>query len=148
MRGTTLLDKCEAGTLERTSRATFLRRLVFGSMDYDDPVVRLVTPVEVVGAKTPVTVEARDDGSGLKEVKITFAQEGQEKVVLEKKFPPGGDSGETVEIPFTLEPKALGFKEGKATLTAQVRDRSWRNMFRGRTSTIRACLSLHATRRL
>ena len=110
--------------------------LLLGQMDYDDPVVRLKTPVEVVGAKTALTLEAGDEGSGLKEVKITFSQDGQEKVVLEKKFPPGGDPGEKVEIPFTLEPKALGFKEGKATLTAQVRDRSWRDMFQGRTATL------------
>ncbi len=110
--------------------------LLFGQMDFDDPVVRLKTPVEVVGAKTPLTLEAGDEGSGLKEVKITFSQDGQEKVVLDKKFPPGGDPGETVEIPFTLEPKALGFKEGKATLTARVWDRSWRDMFRGRTNTL------------
>jgi murein DD-endopeptidase MepM/ murein hydrolase activator NlpD len=110
--------------------------LWFGQMDFGDPVVRLKTPVEVVGAKTALTLEAGDEGSGLKEVKITFSQDGQEKVVLDKKFPPGGDPGETVEIPFTLEPKALGFKEGKATLTARVWDRSWRDMFKGRTNTL------------
>ncbi len=72
--------------------------------------------------------------SGLREVKITFSQAGQEKVILEKKFPPGGAPGEKVEIPFTLEPKALGFKEGKATLTVTARDRSWRDMFQGRSA--------------
>ena len=41
-----------------------------------------------------------------------------------------------MELPFTLEPQALGFKEGKATLTAQVWDRSWRDWFRGRTATL------------
>ena len=110
--------------------------LFFGQMDFDDPVVRLKTPVEVVGAKTALILEAGDEGRGLKEVKITFSQDGREKVVLEKKFPPGGDPGDRVEIPFTLEPKALGFKEGKATLTAMARDRSWRDMFRGRTTTL------------
>jgi murein DD-endopeptidase MepM/ murein hydrolase activator NlpD len=110
--------------------------LLFGNMDFDDPVIRLKTPVEVVGAKTPVTLEAVDDGSGLKEVKITFSQDGQEKGVLEKKFPPGGAPGEKVEIPFTLEPKALGFKEGKATLKATVRDRSWRDLFQGRSASL------------
>ncbi len=108
--------------------------LLFGQMDFDDPVVLLKTPVEVVGAKTALTLEAGDENSGLKEVRITFSQDGQEKVVLEKKFPPGGEPGSKVEIPFTLEPKALGFKEGKATLVATVRDRSWREFFRGRAA--------------
>ncbi len=110
--------------------------LLFGRMDFGDPIVRLKTPVTVVGAKAALALEAGDEDSGLKEVRITLSQDGQEKVVLEKKFPPGGDPGETVEIPFTLEPKALGFKEGKATLTAQATDRSWSNLFRGRTSTL------------
>ncbi|MCX5892803.1 MAG: M23 family metallopeptidase, partial [Deltaproteobacteria bacterium] len=108
--------------------------LLFGNMDSDDPVVILKTPVEVVGAKTALTLEAGDATSGLKEVKVTFSQDGQEKVVLEKKFPPGGAPGEKVGIPIVLEPKALGFKEGKATLIATARDRSWREMFRGRSA--------------
>ena len=110
--------------------------LLFGGQDSGAPVIRLQTPVEVVGAKTPITLEAVDEGSGLSEVKVTFTQDGQEKVVLEKKFPPGGAPGEKVVLPFVLEPKALGFKEGKATLTAQVRDRSWRQMFKGRTTAL------------
>ena len=108
--------------------------LVFGNLDNDDPVVVLKTPVEAVGAKTALTLEAGDETSGLREVKVTFAQAGHEKVILEKKFPPGGAPGEKVEIPFTLEPKALGFKEGKATLTVTARDRSWRDLFQGRSA--------------
>lgn len=108
--------------------------LLFGQMDFDDPVVRLKTPVAAVGAKTALILEAGDEGSGLKEVKITLSQDGREMVVLDKKFPPGGEPGEKVEIPFTLEPKVLGFKDGKATLTAMARDRSWREMFKGRTT--------------
>ncbi|MCL4502664.1 MAG: M23 family metallopeptidase [Deltaproteobacteria bacterium] len=108
--------------------------LLLGNMDYDEPVVILKTPVEAVGAKTALTLEAGDETSGLRDVKVTFSQDGHEKVILEKNFPPGGAPGEKVEIPVVLEPKALGFKEGKATLTATVRDRSWQNLFQGRTA--------------
>ena len=110
--------------------------LVLGNMDFDDPVVSLKTPVTVVGAKTALTLEAGDETTGLREVKVTFSQGGREKVVLEKKFPPEGGPGAKVELPFTLEPKALGFKEGKATLTAVAWDRSWRDWFRGRSTTL------------
>jgi murein DD-endopeptidase MepM/ murein hydrolase activator NlpD len=110
--------------------------LTAGRLDFDDPWINLKTPVEVVGAKTPLTLETGDRTSGLKEVRVTFSQEGQEKVVLTRQFPPGGEPGAGVEVPFTLEPQALGFKDGKATLTLQARDRSWRNMFQGRTSTL------------
>jgi murein DD-endopeptidase MepM/ murein hydrolase activator NlpD len=111
--------------------------LSVGRLDFDDPTVTLKTPVEVVGAKTGLTIEAGDLSSGLKEVKVTFSQGDQSKVVAERTFPPGGDRGETVEIPVTLEPQALGFKEGKATLTVEARDRSWRNLFRGRMASFK-----------
>ena len=63
-------------------------------MDFGDPVVSFKTPVDVVGAKTALTLEAGDEASGLREVKVTFSQDGRQKVVLEKKFPPGGGPGE------------------------------------------------------
>src|SRR3989339_398972 len=111
--------------------------LVVGRLDFDDPTVALKTPVEVVGAKTALTIEAGDQSSGLKEVKVTFSQGGQSKVVAERTFPSGGDRGEPVEVPGTLAPQALGVKEGKATLTIEARDRSWRNLFRGRTASLK-----------
>jgi len=110
--------------------------LAMGHLDFDDPTVALKTPVEVVGAKTTLIIEAGDQGSGLKAIKVTFSQGEQSKAVLERTFPPGGERGEPVEIPVTLEPKALGFQEGKTTLTVQARDRSWRNLFQGRTGTL------------
>ncbi len=110
--------------------------LAVGQLDFDDPTVALKTPVEVVGAKTILTVTAADPDSGLKAVKVTFSQGGQSKVVLDRTFPPGGGKGETVDLPVTLEPKALGFQEGKATLTVQVWDRSWRHLFQGRTASV------------
>ncbi len=100
------------------------------------PWVRLKTPVKVVGPKTAVTLEAGDKSNGLREVRVSLTQAGREQVVLERRFPPGGGPGEKVEIPFTLDPKALGFKDGTATLTASVRDRSWREMFRGRLAVL------------
>ncbi|MGD0828334.1 MAG: peptidoglycan DD-metalloendopeptidase family protein [Desulfobaccales bacterium] len=100
------------------------------------PWVRLKIPVEVVGPKTALALEAGDKGSGLREVRVSLTQGGREQVVLERRFPPGGGPGEKVEIPFTLEPQALGFKDGKATLTVSVRDRSWRRMFRGRLAVL------------
>lgn len=111
--------------------------LVVGRLDFDDPTVTLKTPVEVVGAKTALMVEAGDLSTGLKEVKVTFSQGDQSKVVAERTFPPGGDRGESVEVPVTLAPEALGFKEGKATLTIEARDRSWRNLFRGRLTSLK-----------
>ena len=114
----------------------FLGWLILGSMDGDDPWLQVPDQVAFMGPKTSFSIRAKDQDSGLKEVNVTLTQEGQEKEVLRRGFPPGGEPGAEVEIPLTLEAKALGLKEGKATLTVTVRDRSWRNAFQGRTTTV------------
>jgi murein DD-endopeptidase MepM/ murein hydrolase activator NlpD len=107
--------------------------LAIGRLDFDNPTVTLNPPVDVVGAKTTFTVSAVDQDSGLREVKVILSQGSQSKVVLDRTFPPGGAKGETVKLPVTIQPQALGFKEGKAKLVVTAVDRSWRNLFRGRT---------------
>jgi murein DD-endopeptidase MepM/ murein hydrolase activator NlpD len=107
-----------------------------GHLDFEDPMVWLRAPVETVGIKTNLTVAAGDQTSGLRAVKVIFSQGGRSKVVLDRTFPPGGGPGATVDLPVTLEPKALGFKEGKATLTVKAWDRSWRHLFHGRAATL------------
>ena len=110
--------------------------LAMGHLDFDNPTVALNPPVDVVGAKTILTVSAVDRGSGLKEIKVILSQGGLSKVVLERTFPPGGAKGETVKLPVTLQPQALGFKEGKAKLVVEAWDRSWRDYFRGRRASL------------
>jgi len=110
--------------------------LGFSTLDWEDPVINLKTPAAVIGAKTTFHLQVGDQSAGLREVRITLAQDGQEKEVLTRAFPPAGDPGTTVDVPFTVEPKALGFKEGKVRLTITASDRSWRNFFKGRTAQI------------
>jgi murein DD-endopeptidase MepM/ murein hydrolase activator NlpD len=107
-----------------------------GRLDFDEPTLKLQPEAAVLGPKTAFTLKAADQTSGLKEIRVSIAQDGQEKVVLSRAFPPGGDKGTELELPFTLEPKALGLKEGKAVLTAWARDRSWRDWFQGRRTTL------------
>jgi hypothetical protein len=105
-------------------------------LDRESPWINLQPPGEAVGSKTAFTLEAGDKESGLKEVRVAIIQGPLEKVVVNRRFPPGGAAGEKVELPFILEPQALGFKEGPARITATVRDRSWREWFQGRTATL------------
>jgi murein DD-endopeptidase MepM/ murein hydrolase activator NlpD len=107
------------------------------NLDWDDPWINLPEQAGVLGAKTELVVKAGDAKSGLKEMVITVSQDGQEKVVLNRTFPPGGEPGTEVEVPVTIEAKALGLKEGKGTLTVAVRDRSWRNVFKGRSHSLK-----------
>ena len=108
----------------------------WGRVDQAQPWVKLQPAWSVVGGKTAFTLEAGDRDSGLKSARVTITQGNLEKVLVNRQFPPGGIAGEKVALPFTLEPKALGLKEGKARLTASVRDRSWREWFQGRSAGI------------
>ncbi len=103
------------------------------SLDRDDPWITLPEEFAVLGPKTDVTVKAGDAKSGLREVLITARQDGQDKLVVSRTFPPGGDPGQEVEVQLTLVAKELGLKEGPATFTVAARDRSPRNWFKGRS---------------
>ncbi len=110
--------------------------LAIGRLDFHNPTLTLNPPVDVVGAKTTLTVSAMDPDSGLKEIKVTLSQGPLSKVVLDRSFPPGGAKGETVNLPVTIQPQPLGFKEGKAKLVVEARDRSWRDLFQGRRASL------------
>ena len=110
--------------------------LVLGSLDTEDPWLTPSEKVTVVVPKSGFTLKAGDKDSGLKEVKVTVTQAGQEKVVVDRTFPPGGEAGQTVEIPIPLDPKGLGLKEGKVTINVTALDRSWRNFFKGRSASL------------
>lgn len=110
--------------------------LVLASLDWQDPWLEVSEQTAVISPKSAFTLKAGDQKSGLKEVKVTLRQAGQEKTVLSQSFPPGGEGGSTVEIPVSLDPKALGLREGKATFTVDAKDRSWRNFFQGRGASL------------
>jgi murein DD-endopeptidase MepM/ murein hydrolase activator NlpD len=110
--------------------------LGWSRLDHEPPWLNLLPPEEVVGSKTLLTLEAGDRESGLKEVRVTIVQGTAEKTLLTRRFPPEGAPGEQVRLPITVEPQVLGFKEGKARITASVWDRSWRNWFKGRSATL------------
>jgi murein DD-endopeptidase MepM/ murein hydrolase activator NlpD len=108
--------------------------MVLGSLDTEDPWLTPSEKAAVVVPNSAFTLKAGDRDSGLKEVRVTVTQGGQDKTVLSRAFPPGGEAGATAEIPVALDPKALGLKEGKATITVSAVDRSRRNFFKGRSA--------------
>lgn len=111
--------------------------LALGSLDWEDPWVEAPDQLAVAGSKAAFTFKAGDRDSGLKDLKVKVKQgDGPERVVLARTFPPGGEAGTVVEVPITLEPKTLGLKEGKASLTVTAVDRSWRNFFSGRSTSL------------
>ena len=107
------------------------------ALDLEDPVLKSPEGLAVLGRRTTFVLKAADASSGLREVRVTLTQGGQEKVLLTQTFPPGGEAGQEAEISVTVAPAELGFAEGPATLTATARDRSWRGFFQGRTASFR-----------
>lgn len=107
------------------------------NLDREDPWINLPDQTLALGAETTLPVKAGDTKSGLKDLVVTLSQEGQDKVVFQRTFPPGGEPGTEVETLVSLEAKALGLKEGPGILTATVRDRSWRNWFSGRSQSVK-----------
>jgi len=80
----------------------------------------------------------------LRHVKVTVIQKEVEIEVLSRNLePPGGiwhttgDAVKKVDFPLALDAQALGLQEGQATLVITARDLSWRNWFRGRSTTMK-----------
>jgi len=117
---------------------------IFGNLDWYAPTLALKPDVGVLGSHTDFLVEAEDKDSGLRDLRVAVQQDGQEKEILARTFPAPalwgfGSKGSRItmiELPFTLDAKALGLKEGKATLAIQAHDYSWRNHFQGRLATL------------
>lgn len=120
--------------------------LVKGRLDLEDPWLEVPEKLSANGPKTTFLIKAGDRISGLREIKITLKQGDEaEKAVLTRAFPPGGEAGATVEVPVTLDLKALGLKDGRVTLTAVATDRSWGNFFNGRSTRVTRTLEVELT---
>jgi hypothetical protein len=130
--------------LLRASLVAAVIWFIYGNIDWYAPTLVLKPDIGVVGSRTEFVVKAGDRDSGLRDLRMVVQQGGREKEVLARTFraPPwwgfGSKGSKTLkfELPFTLDAKALGLKEGKATLVIQAHDYSWRNHFQGRLATL------------
>jgi hypothetical protein len=130
-------------TLLRGALVAGILWFFLGYMDWYDPWIVLKPAVTVLGPHTEFLVEVGDKDAGLRDLQVSIHQGGLEKHIMALTFPAQGDffgaKGSKIskmEIPFAVDLKALGLTEGKASLAVQVRDRSWRNRFQGRISTL------------
>jgi len=86
-------------------------------------------------ADKELSIAAGDGGSGLRSVSLSINQDGKELKLLEKSFPraayfSGAGPKQFVEK-VELGAKALGLKDGSATMVVRVADYSWWNFLRG-----------------
>jgi hypothetical protein len=112
---------------------------ILGNMDWYAPLINLKPELFTLSPRTEFILEASDQDSGLRDLRVIVIQSGQEKQVLTRTFPSSGSlfgsKGARItklEIPFVLDVRALGLKAGEARLVVQAHDYSWRNWFHGR----------------
>jgi murein DD-endopeptidase MepM/ murein hydrolase activator NlpD len=133
-----------AVNLLRAAAAAGIIWFIYGNIDWYAPALSLKPEATVLGARTDFVVKAEDRDTGIRDLRVTVRQDGQEKEVLARTFPAPslwgfgskGSRTAVTELPFTVDAKALGLKEGKAVLAVQAHDYSWRNHFQGREATL------------
>jgi Peptidase family M23 len=91
-----------------------------------------------MGKKSNISLTVSDAKSGLRTITVTLRQGQVEKQVLTKEFPkmkqnlPAGHVKESINVDFDI--KALGLKDGEATLTIEAVDYSMRRFMKGNLS--------------
>jgi murein DD-endopeptidase MepM/ murein hydrolase activator NlpD len=113
---------------------------------------QLAGPADVVlgRAGTTVTVEIHDEQSGLRDLRAVLVHAKGKSTLAERSFPGdllrGGAAGEEpVTLELTLEPKALGLKEGEALLRVSARDWSLRGGLEGNEDVLEIPLRVDLT---
>jgi murein DD-endopeptidase MepM/ murein hydrolase activator NlpD len=98
------------------------------------PTVRLAAPFEVVGRNAPLVLEVKDPGKGIRALRVSVEQGGQEKVILDETYEPPRP-----EVPVRWLPaqeQKFRLQEGPGKLKVTARNASWGNFFKGRTETL------------
>lgn len=132
------------GALAAVAVVAVVGWLILVNLDWYDPWITLKPDLTDLESHGAFRLAAGDQDSGLRHVKVTVIQKEMQVEVLSKNLePPGGIWGGTgdaikkVDFPLTVDGQALGLQEGKATIVVTVRDLSWRNWFKGRTTTMK-----------
>ncbi len=138
------------GALAGVALAALVGWLILANLDWYDPWITLKPDLNTLDSQAAFWLEAGDQDSGLRKVKVTVIQKEMKLEVLSKNFePPGGVWGGTgaavkkVDLPLVLDAQALGLQQGKATIVVTVRDLSWRNWFKGRITTYKKEIAIY-----
>jgi len=104
------------------------------------PLVKTVGVSDGIRAAHEISISASDEKSGLRRVSVFLEREDKKTPVREKIFSSTGffGTGETksATVDVKIEPKKLGFEDGKAVLRIVVRDYSWRSWWHGNKNEI------------
>ncbi len=113
------------------------------------PTVTIKEPASYLGTSGTISIEAKDDESGLRRLRATLSQGAVEKELLSDSYPRLGYTGmigvAEKQVDIDVQPAQQGFADGPATLTVTGVDYSCRGFFRGNTVTITRELIIDTT---
>ncbi len=109
--------------------------VAFLRLEGEKPEAVLSLPGAALGAGQTLSLQVRDDKSGLRRIWVGFLKDGREETIFERKFPSAGIlEGGTVKeqtLKFSFEPGALDVSDGKGIIRLLVEDYSWRGWGKG-----------------
>ena len=112
--------------------------LILATIDRQDPWVALKLENTAQASPAAFRLEAGDNESGLRNLKVTVIQKEIKIEVLAKNFAPRGglltpasNAVKKVNIPLVINSQKLGLEEGEVTVIIIAHDLSWTNGFTG-----------------
>jgi len=138
-----------SGRSSRLLLVFFLLLLILGSggfvlyrqhFEAASPTIHLPRLPSHLGPQSDLTIETRDVGKGLKQVKAVLRQQQKESELLSQNFPradwfgPAGPADFSGTVPLGTHLKAL--RDGEATLEVRATDYSLRGILRGNTTVV------------
>lgn len=131
------------------SLAVLVGWLVLANMDRHDPWLSLKHDVAALKPHPAFWLEAGDEHSGLRHLKVTVIQRELKIEMLAKDFEPRGglwhsrdDVVNNVKIPLVINAQELGLQEGEVTIIIIARDLAWSNGFTGNEATLKKTIHI------
>jgi murein DD-endopeptidase MepM/ murein hydrolase activator NlpD len=110
------------------------------------PQVEISGNTEYAGKTAHFSVNARDEQSGLRQIKLIIRQQHKEHVLLHESFPRRGYSGligpETFAKEFSFNIEESGIEDGAAEIVLTARDYSLRGFFSGNSFTLQKDITI------
>lgn len=104
------------------------------------PLVKLPQLPSHLGSRSDLTIEARDDGKGLRQVRAVLRQNQKEVELLSQTFPRASWFAQAGPLDFSgtipLAPHLKGFRDGEASIEVRASDYSLRGMLRGNQTVV------------
>ncbi|MFO7964543.1 MAG: M23 family metallopeptidase [Desulfobacterales bacterium] len=113
--------------------------IIVSRLEGQPPAITIEPTILSIGETQTLTFTLGDK-SGIRKVRVDLVQDGKSVVLVEKEFPSAGfgRKGAVLQESFEIqvEPKKMGFSDGRSVLQSVARDYSWRDWFRGNSNYI------------